>query len=46
MVGDLQRIKVYATPEKDFQIPMEIPEEVWQAYEYLCAKGFTWNVVK
>jgi uncharacterized SAM-binding protein YcdF (DUF218 family) len=45
MVGDLQRIKVYATPEKDFQIPQEIPAEVWAAYEGLTASGFTWNVI-
>lgn len=45
MVGDLQRIKVYATPEMDFQIPQEIPPEVWAAYEGLVASGFTWNVI-
>ena len=45
MVGDLQRIKVYATPEMDFQIPQEIPQEVWAAYEGLVASGFTWNVI-
>src|SRR5258706_4620068 len=33
MVGDLQRIKVY--PENGFQIPQEIPAEVWSAYEEL-----------
>lgn len=38
MVGDLQRIKVYA--EKGFQIPQEIPDDVWQAYEKLCELGF------
>ena len=39
MVGDLQRIKIY--PAKGFQIPMDIPEEVWAAYEQLIAWGFT-----
>jgi len=39
MVGDLQRIKIY--PAKGFQIPQEIPAEVWAAYEYLVAAGFT-----
>ena len=39
MVGDLQRIKIY--PAKGFQIPMDIPEEVWAAYEQLVAWGFT-----
>ena len=38
MVGDLQRIRIY--PEKGFQIPQEIPGEVWAAYEKLVAWGF------
>lgn len=39
MVGDLQRIRIY--PEKGFQIPQEIPDEVWAAYERLVGWGFT-----
>jgi len=39
MVGDLQRIRIY--PAKGFQIPMEIPDEVWAAYERLVEWGFT-----
>ncbi len=39
MVGDLQRIRTY--PEKGFQIPQEIPDEVWAAYEKLVGWGFT-----
>jgi len=39
MVGDLQRIRIY--PEKGFQIPMEIPDDVWAAYEKLVAWGFS-----
>jgi uncharacterized SAM-binding protein YcdF (DUF218 family) len=38
MVGDLQRIRLY--PEKGFQIPQEIPEDVWDAYEALVAAGY------
>ncbi|MBX3255093.1 MAG: YdcF family protein [Chitinophagaceae bacterium] len=38
MVGDLQRIRIY--PAKGFQIPMDIPASVWQAYEKLIAAGF------
>jgi uncharacterized SAM-binding protein YcdF (DUF218 family) len=38
MVGDLQRIRVY--PEMGFQIPQEIPEDVWEAYEALVAAGY------
>jgi uncharacterized SAM-binding protein YcdF (DUF218 family) len=38
MVGDLQRIKVYA--EKGFQVYQEIPVSVWNAYERLVELGF------
>jgi len=38
MVGDLQRIRLY--PEKGFQIPQEIPDGVWVAYEKLVDWGF------
>ena len=44
MVGDLQRIRVY--PEKGFQIPMDIPEDVWDAYEQLVEMGFDKHLVK
>ena len=44
MVGDLQRIKVYA--EKGFQIYQEIPTAVWQAYEKLVALGFDQQLIK
>jgi uncharacterized SAM-binding protein YcdF (DUF218 family) len=44
MVGDLQRIRIY--PEKGFQIPMEIPDEVWAAFEKLVAWGFTNHLAK
>ncbi|HEV2355908.1 MAG TPA: YdcF family protein [Puia sp.] len=43
MVGDLQRIKVY--PEKGFQIPQDIPDEVWAAYEKLVGWGFTRHLI-
>lgn len=38
MVGDLQRIREY--PAKGFQIPQDIPDDVWRAYEELVAAGF------
>jgi uncharacterized SAM-binding protein YcdF (DUF218 family) len=38
MVGDLQRIRLY--PEKGFQIPQEIPADVWAAYEELVRAGY------
>jgi uncharacterized SAM-binding protein YcdF (DUF218 family) len=44
MVGDLQRIRIYA--EKGFQIHQDIPEEVWTAYERLVALGFDKQLIK
>lgn len=43
LVGDLQRIKVYA--EKGFQIPQPIPSEVWEAYNHLVAKGYSQHLI-
>jgi uncharacterized SAM-binding protein YcdF (DUF218 family) len=43
MVGDLQRIRVYA--EKGFQIPQEIPDDVWDAYERLVTAGYDSRLV-
>lgn len=43
LVGDMQRIREY--PAKGFQIPQEIPAEVWQAYEQLVAAGFTRHLI-
>ena len=43
MVGDLQRIRLY--PEKGFQIPQDIPDDVWDAYEQLVAAGYDKHLV-
>ena len=43
MVGDLQRIRLY--PEKGFQIPQEIPEDVWAAYEELVRAGYDTHLI-
>lgn len=43
MVGDLQRIRIYA--EKGFQVPQEIPADVWEAYEQLVAAGYDSRLV-
>jgi hypothetical protein len=43
MVGDLQRIRVYA--DRGFQIPQDIPESVWRAYQELVALGFDSRLV-
>lgn len=44
MVGDFQRIKLYA--EKGFQIPQDIPNDVWQAYEKLVELGFVEHLIE
>jgi uncharacterized SAM-binding protein YcdF (DUF218 family) len=44
MVGDLQRVKIY--PEKGFQIPQEIPDDVWDAYEQLVAAGYDRHLIR
>ena len=44
MVGDLQRIKLYA--EKGFQIYQEIPPDVWFAYQELVKSGYNRRLVK
>lgn len=43
MVGDLQRIRIY--PQKGFQIPQEIPEDVWAAYEELVRAGYDRHLI-
>jgi uncharacterized SAM-binding protein YcdF (DUF218 family) len=44
MNGDLQRIKLY--PAKGFQVPQEIPDDVWAAFEELVALGFDKHLVR
>ena len=44
MIGDLQRLKIYS--EKGFQVPQEIPSDVWTAYEQLVDAGYTEQLVK
>jgi uncharacterized SAM-binding protein YcdF (DUF218 family) len=43
MVGDLQRIRVY--PARGFQVPQEIPRDVWEAYEALVEAGYSQHLV-
>ena len=38
VVGDIQRMKLYA--QKGYQIPQEIPEQVWRSYEVLLRLGY------
>ena len=44
MVGDLQRIKLY--PDRGFQIPQDIPDEVWAAYEELVEAGYDRHLIR
>jgi uncharacterized SAM-binding protein YcdF (DUF218 family) len=44
MVGDLQRIRVY--PEKGFQIPQPIPDDVWEAFLALVAAGYDRHLIQ
>ena len=44
MVGDLQRLRVYAVC--GFQASVEVPEEVWEVYERLVADGFDSHVIR
>lgn len=43
MVGDLQRLRVYAGT---FQVPVSVPEPVWAAYERLAADGYDKYVIR
>lgn len=43
MVGDLQRIRLYA--DRGFQIPQDIPDDVWAAYEELVRAGYDERLV-
>jgi uncharacterized SAM-binding protein YcdF (DUF218 family) len=43
MVGDLQRIRLYA--DRGFQIPQEMPPEVWSAYKELVAAGYDQHLI-
>lgn len=43
MVGDIQRIRVY--PGLGYQIPQEIPDDVWDAYEKLVMLGYDQHLI-
>ena len=44
MVGDLQRLRVYE--ELGYQAHVEVPDDVWQAYERLAAAGYDRYVIR
>jgi uncharacterized SAM-binding protein YcdF (DUF218 family) len=43
LVGALQRLLVY--PAQGFMISQEVPKDVQDAYERLCAQGFTSRLI-
>jgi hypothetical protein len=43
IVGDLQRIQIYG--ERGWQIPQEVPDDVWQAYLELVAAGYNSRLI-
>jgi uncharacterized SAM-binding protein YcdF (DUF218 family) len=44
MVGDLQRIREY--PARGFQIPQDIPDDVWDAYNELVRGGYDRHLLR
>lgn len=44
IVGDIQRMELY--PQKGYQVPVEIPERVWEAFCELVKHGYTGQLVK
>lgn len=44
LVGDFQRIDVYA--RKGYQLPQQIPQHAWQAFDALVALGYTRELVR
>lgn len=44
MVGDLQRIMVY--PERGYQIPQDVPEEVREAFNKLIDAGYNKHLIE
>jgi len=44
IVGDTQRNKLYGA--KGFQIPQEVPDQIWDAYEELVKMGYTKHLVE
>lgn len=44
LVGDIQRMKVY--PELGWQVKVDIPIKVWQAYEELVKRGYDKYIIQ
>lgn len=44
LVGDFQRIDLYA--KKGYQLPQDIPQAAWEAFDSLVKLGYTRELVK
>lgn len=44
LVGDIQRMKLFY--EKGWQIKMDVPQKVWNAYEILIKRGYDKFIIK
>ena len=44
IVGDFQRMELYA--QKGYQLPQQIPQEVWEAFRQLVAMGYDKQLAK
>ena len=44
LTGDLQRLRVYA--DLGYQVPVDVPEEIWAAFERLVEAGFDRYYIK
>lgn len=44
IVGDIQRMELYA--HKGYQMPVEIPAQVWNAFDKLVKQGYTGQLAK
>ena len=44
IVGDFQRVKLYG--DNGFQVPQEIPDDVWDAFNQLVALGYDKHLVQ
>ena len=44
LVGDFQRMDLYA--KRGYQIPQEIPQSAWDAFNALVSMGYTGQLAK
>lgn len=44
MLGDVQRLRIF--PEKGWQVEVDVPDEIWNAYEELVKRGYDKYIIK